>query len=119
MRTQQELEAMTDFELAVIAAGYFLPCDYIINKEKEVVELANYKDVMNGGMHDQVLTAYAEYNPIKNWSDCGTLIDEARIDVLAWGSENSMVMGIGGVSSMQPSIKRAITIVYILIKQGE
>ena len=127
--TQKELEAMSNFELNAVVAKLFLPYDYIVNEKDKSVELAIYKDVMAGGMHDQVLSPYAEFNPCNNWKDCGSLIDEGQISLIkderigyyantGWLHHSDAVLD-SRFESYHNNSKRAVTIVYILIKQGD
>ena len=57
--------AMSDFEINKLIANEWLPCDYIFDEGNRRVDLANYQDVMIGDRHDQVLTPYAEFNPLQ------------------------------------------------------
>ena len=119
--TQKELEAMSDFELNASVAELFLPCDYIVNEKDKVVELANYKDVMVGGMHDQVLSPYAEFNPCKNWGCCGFLIDYLRVIAGATIEFDDSIFLFhhrkNKIAVRCKNTKRATAIVYILVKQ--
>lgn len=93
MHTQEQLEQMGDFTLGTIAG-----------------DLAGVDFMKRGTV----------YNPCNNWQDCGELIDECKL----------LVDGRGAVAApcdkeeykfvvKNTNIKRAITIVYILVKQGE
>ena len=120
---QEQLESMSDFELSVVAAKLFLPCDYIVNDKNKSVELANYQDAMIHGMHDQVLTPYAGYNPCGSWSDCGDLIDDCNIglDPTNFGGEVEWFARPefrNEILTMDKNPKRAVTIAYILVKQS-
>ena len=95
----------------------------------------NYTQTELEGMSDDELNEkatklkyngyYAYYCPCNNWNDCGALIDNlcAERTVLSQGTSvhGEYVGYTYGDKSLlvdQPH-KRAVTIVYILIKQGK
>jgi len=111
MKTQQELEAMTDFELscAVLEFGKWY------NGEEFTKNEAPSKATFKSG------NAHYHFD-INDWCDCGKLIDGLSPHRLAIGRDFVEYVRIGVDYTLiqnSPSIKRAITIVYILIKQGE
>lgn len=113
MKTQQELEAMTDFELNRLTA------------ELKGVYHSEFKEVVYGAIkREGVINVPTPVDYCNNWGDCGALIDECGIttkvarctEFVAWFAMDSNKMGLSVLNKNDP--KRAITIVYILIKQG-
>jgi len=75
-------EEMSDFEINKAVSNAYLPCEYIFNEAQMVVELANYQDVMVDGMHNNILAAYALFNPCNNPSDAWPIIVENKISLV-------------------------------------
>lgn len=122
--SQSKLEKMSDFELNKLAAERFLFCDYIINEEGKVIELADYQDVMVGDVHEQVLTAYATYDPCNNRGDCSGLINELILEIKQLHTRINDYNGciefsLGGdsFSVIKDDSARAEVMTYILITQ--
>lgn len=106
--TQAELEGMSNLELNSMAASCFGVLNPTITDGKLVGAIKRV-GVIN-------INAHIDY--CNNWSDCGELIDESGIIADGYGFAE-------GVSDddrqyrVKCNVKRAVTIVYILIKQGE
>ena len=109
--TQKQLESMSDFELNVVAANQFYESGEITTSPAKFGVQVH----VNGAFVDD------SYNPCGSWSDCGDLIDECNINTTK-GSQMCSAVSLIGIEFMQVvdvNIKRAVTITYILIKQGE
>ena len=116
--TKEQLEAMSDFELNTIVVKF--------DKTRFLDKLTNTSMVAKG-----------KVNYCKNWSDIGPLMEECGISVIKV-SDGYLAIGEWGYidinscetmlqieqtgnqnESVNTNLKRAIAIVYILIKQGE
>ena len=116
--TREQLESMTDFQLNVVAANHFYDCDEIVTSPSKY----GVKIHADGVLIDD------SYNPCESWSDCGDLIDELNLAIephfeggylvsnvtsFGWGGEPI----IDSYEIYHENPRRAVTIVYILIKQ--
>ena len=81
------------YELNKQLADLWLPCDYIFNDVDEKVELANYRDIMVGYTHDQVLTPYAEFDPCNNWNDIMPIVTTLGVDYQSYPDGSFIVSG--------------------------
>lgn len=113
--TQQQLELMNDFELNVVAANVFYEYDNIITSPSD--------ESFNAAClhHDDMCMLDDNFNPLYKWSDCGDLIDECNINTTR-GSQMcsaASVSGMGFIQVVDVNVKRAVTIVYILVKQSQ
>ncbi|WP_241626788.1 phage protein NinX family protein [Rosenbergiella epipactidis] len=108
-------QEMTDFELELLVAKHFLgEGSYSYDAEKSEVYLAG----MDGG--DFLPNAY--FRPINSWADAGPIAEENEIGVVkvlnGWCATNDHVKH-EGVFFVDPSPRRAICIVFLMMKGGE
>ena len=118
--TQEQLESMTDLELNFSAAGL------VYNKES--VSISNGSVLIYQGFDDGA----RNYNGIdycESWGDCGELIDELNLDIGphfegGYSVSNATSFSWEGDPILDSydiyheNIKRAVTVVYILVKQS-
>ena len=131
--TQEQLESMSDFELNVVAAYLFYDGGEVTTSPAKFGVQVH----VNGAFVDD------SYNPCNSWSDCGDLIDECKgISIypiseddhvnksssltgewesigLSFGDNNLLTDISGMFTSINKNPKRAVTIVYILVKQSQ
>jgi len=112
--TQEQLESMSDFELNVVAANNFYDSGEITTSPAKFGVQVH----VNGAFVD------GSYNPCGSWSNCGDLIDEFKIglDPVNLGGEVEWFVRTefsNEMLAMGKNPKRAVTIVYILVKQEQ
>ena len=109
--TQEQLESMSDFELNLIVCEKFIP----------VIVEDNQSEDCSSVMVNDIVNMYP-LDFCNNWSDCGDLIEECNIglDPTDFGGEVEWFAKpefSNEVLTMDKNPKRAVTIVYILVKQ--
>jgi len=115
--SQEQLESMSDFELNVVAANLFYDGGEITTSPAKFGVQVH----VNGAFVDD------SYNPCGSWSDCGDLIDECKLSLCVVDDGDYRVNDRGIHHSgriinpmsyyYDKNPKRAVTIVYILVKQ--
>ena len=112
--TQQQLESMSNFELNVVAANHFYDCGNLTTSPSKD-DIGSAWVLCNGKLEN------TNYDPCTSWLDCGELIDELSAvtgstiefddDIFIFHyRRNKTVVKC-------KNTKRAVTIVYILVKQ--
>ena len=107
--TQEQLESMSDLELNMIASKLLNVLNVTVN-HKKLFGAIKREGVTN-------ITTHIDY--CNKWSDCGDLIDELNDSMYLYVDADlaSLEDGKSKFTAKHENNKRAVTIVYILVKQ--